>query len=196
MASFFDTLETFTAHSRQEWRDWLARNHASSPGVWLISFKKTSGKPRVSYEEAVEEALCFGWIDSKPNKLDDDRYKLAFTPRKPKSVWSKPNKERVERLIAEGLMQPAGQKAIDIAKENGSWTSLDAVEALIMPADLAAALAANPTASQFFSAFSKSVKKGIYYWIESAKRPETRQKRVDETVRLAEQNIKANQYQP
>ena len=193
---FFDTLDSFTASTRQAWRDWLAENHASSPGIWFISYKKTSGKPRVSYEEAVEEALCFGWIDSKPSKLDDERYKLAFTPRKPKSVWSKPNKERVERLIAEGLMTPAGQRCIDIAKENGSWETLDNVEALIMPTDLADALSANATAKAYFEAFSNSVKKGIYYWIESAKRPETRQKRVNETVRLAEQNKKANQYQP
>ncbi|WP_266368175.1 YdeI/OmpD-associated family protein [Tellurirhabdus rosea] len=196
MAGFFDTLDVFTAYNRQEWRDWLAANHASSPGIWLVSYKKGSGKARVSYEEAVEEALCFGWIDSKPNKLDDNRYKQAFTPRKPKSVWSKLNKTRIERLIADGLMTPAGQRCIDIAKENGSWTSLDAIEELIMPADLAEALAANPTARQYFEAFSKSVKKGIYYWIASARRPETRQKRVEETVRLAAENVKANQYRP
>lgn len=192
MARITDQFENFYARNRQEWREWLARNHATSPGVWLVYFKKESGKPRVSYEHAVEEALCFGWIDSLPNKIDEQSYKQLFTPRKPKSTWSKVNKERVERLLADGLIMPAGLKAIEIAQQNGSWTVLDEVEMLTIPEDLALALAANPLAEGYFAAFSNSVKKGILGWISSAKRPETRAKRVEETVSKAARNVRVN----
>lgn len=188
--------EQFYAQDRTEWRSWLAEHHATAKGVWLIYYKKESGKPRVSYEEAVEEALCFGWIDSVPKKIDEERYMQLFTPRKPSSGWSRPNKIRVERLITDDLMMPAGLKTIEIAKANGKWDSLDAVEDLVVPDDLHAALQQYPPALENFTAFSRSTKRGILEWIHNAKRPETRIKRIVETATLAAQNIKANQFTP
>jgi uncharacterized protein YdeI (YjbR/CyaY-like superfamily) len=180
--------------SRAEWRAWLAQNQAKTEGVWLISYKKATGKSRLDYNEAVEEALCFGWIDSKPNKLDEERSMLWFAPRKAGSGWSRLNKERVERMMAAGLMTPAGLEKIEAAKQDGSWQILDAVEALEIPPDLETAFAAYPSARQHFEAFPRSVKRGILEWISSAKRPQTRAKRIEETARLAEQNIRANQW--
>lgn len=180
--------------TRTEWRAWLEENHTRTEGVWLISFKKATGKPRFEYEEAVEEALCFGWIDSKPNKLDAERSMLWFAPRKPGTGWSKPNKERVEKLLQAGLMAPAGLAKIEAAKADGLWSALDGVEALEIPPDLAEALATNPTAQQYFEAFPRSVKRGILEWIANAKKAETRAKRVEETARLAAENIRANQW--
>jgi uncharacterized protein YdeI (YjbR/CyaY-like superfamily) len=181
--------------TRAEWRRWLEQNHTRTQGVWLISFKKATGKPRVEYDEAVEEALCFGWIDSKSLKLDDERTMLWFTARKRGTGWSKPNKERVERLIAAGLMTEAGMAKITAAQQDGSWSALDAVEALEIPPDLAAALAAHPSAQAHFEAFPRSAKRSILEWIASAKTPATRAKRVEETARLAADNIRANQWQ-
>ena len=179
--------------TRAEWRAWLEQHHADATGVWLITYKKATGKPRVAYEEAVEEALCFGWIDSKGSKLDAERTMLWFAPRKPGSGWSKPNKERVERLLGAGLITPAGLAKIAAAQEDGSWAALDAVEALQVPADLQVALAGNAAAQQHWEAFPRSAKRGILAWIASAKRPETRAKRIEETVRLAAENIRAHQ---
>ena len=180
--------------TRAEWRAWLEQHHADTTGIWLITYKKATGKPRVAYEEAVEEALCFGWIDSKGNKLDEERSMLWFAPRRPGSGWSKPNKERVERLLAAGLMAPAGLAKIAAAKEDGSWAALDAVEALDVPPDLEAALAASPAAQQHWDAFPRSAKRGILEWIANAKRAETRARRIEETARLAAENIRANQW--
>lgn len=160
--------------------------------MWFVSYKKTTGKPRVEYEEAVEEGLCFGWIDSKASSLDEERTMMMFTPRNPESGWSKTNKDRVTRLIKEKRMAPAGLHAIDVAKKNGSWTALDAIEALEIPPDLAKAFAKNKKARRNYEAFAPSSKKMILAWIASAKRPETREKRVTETVRLAAQNLRAN----
>lgn len=176
---------------RASWRAWLEENHRVAFGIWLIYYKKHTGQPRVSYDEAVEEALCFGWIDSKPNRLDEDRYMQLFTPRKPKSPWSRLNKERVARLIEDGLMTEAGMALIEAAKENGFWTILDPVENLEVPDDLQEALEANPTALSYFEAFADTYKKGILWWIISAKRPETRANRVAKTVAMAENNKKA-----
>ncbi|MGH2775489.1 MAG: YdeI/OmpD-associated family protein [Actinomycetota bacterium] len=159
-------------------------------------FKKASGKPRVEYGEAVEEALSFGWVDSKGATIDEERAMLKFTPRNPKSAWSKPNKERVEKLIAEGKMTEVGFAMIATAKRNGTWSALDSVEALTVPPDLERALAANKKAKGYFDAFSPSSRKIILRWIGSAKRQETRDKRVTETVRLAAKNIKANHSRP
>jgi uncharacterized protein YdeI (YjbR/CyaY-like superfamily) len=186
-------LNSIHPKTRAEWRAWLEQNHTRTEGIWLVSYKKGTGKPRFDYEEAVEEALCFGWIDSKGKKLDEERSMLWFAPRKPGSGWAKPNKERVERLIAEGRMSPAGLAKIEAAKQDGSWNALDAVEALEIPADLMEAFAANPPAQACFEAFPRSAKRGILFWIASAKRPETRAKRVEETARLAAENIRANQ---
>lgn len=181
--------------SRAEWRAWLEENHTRGEGVWFVSYKKVTGKPRIEYEEAVEEALCFGWIDSKAGTVDDERSRLWMSPRKPKTGWSKPNKERVERLIAAGRMAPAGLAKIEAAKEDGSWTALDAVEALEVPPDLAEALARFPAAANYFEAFPRSVKRNILEWIGNAKTAGTRAKRIDETARLAADNVRANQWQ-
>ncbi|GAB3303114.1 YdeI/OmpD-associated family protein [Hymenobacter tenuis] len=178
--------------SRAEWRQWLTTHHTSSPGVWLVYFKKASGQPSVTYAEAVEEALCFGWIDSHPRKLDADRTQLLFTPRKPKSGWSKVNKERLERLAQAAQLMPAGLAAIARAKQNGAWESLDAAEAGTIPTDLAAAFAADTTAARYFAAFSPSARKMILTWVLGAKQPETRARRISETVRLAALNKRAN----
>lgn len=182
--------------TRAEWRAWLEQNHTQTEGVWLVTFKKATGKPRVEYGEAVEEALCFGWIDSKANALDEERAMLWMSPRKPRTGWSRLNKERIERLIADGQMTPAGLVKIEAAQQDGSWNALDAVEALEVPPDLEKALAEYGAARQNFDVFPPSVKKGILGWISSAKRPETRSKRIEETARLAAENIRANQWRP
>ncbi|MBD1997071.1 YdeI/OmpD-associated family protein [Leptolyngbya sp. FACHB-541] len=181
--------------TRSEWRAWLEQHHTRDKGVWLISYKKATGKPRFDYEEAVEEALCFGWIDSKGNKLDEERSLLWFAPRKPGTGWSKLNKERVERLIAQNMMMPAGLAKVEAAKQDGSWNALDAIEALEIPPDLETALASYAEAKQNFEAFPRSVKRGILEWVAAAKRPETRTKRINETAQLAAQNLRANQWQ-
>jgi uncharacterized protein YdeI (YjbR/CyaY-like superfamily) len=181
--------------TRAEWRAWLKENHTSKEGIWLISYKKGTGKPRIDYDEAVEEALCFGWIDSKPNKLDEERSLLWFAPRQPRSGWSKLNKQRVERLMEQGLMMSAGLAKVEAAKQDGSWNALDAIEALEIPPDLEQALTSYQAAKQNFEAFPKSVKRGILEWIASAKKPETRTKRIQETAQLAAENIRANQWQ-
>lgn len=178
----------FYPRDRQEWRAWLAENHATSKAVWLVYYKKDSGQPFVAYGEAVEEALCFGWIDSTVNKLDDGRFLQFYTPRKPKSGWSGLNKRRIESLMQQGLMMPPGLAKIEIAKKDGSWSVFDDIETLTIPADLQQALAANEAANVYFEAFSASAKKGILWWIKSAKRPDTRAKRIEETVHLAAQN--------
>lgn len=180
--------------SRAEWRAWLERHHTRTDGVWLITWKKATGRPRVEYDEAVEEALCFGWIDSKPGKLDGERSMLWFAPRKPKTGWSKPNKERVEKLLKAGLIAPAGLAKINAAKDDGSWNALDAVEALEIPPDLDQAFAENPLARDYWEAFPRSAKRGILEWIANARKPETRAKRIEETVRLAAENRRANQW--
>ena len=176
--------------NRASWRQWLEKNHATSASVWLI-VNKTSTKARgISLPDAVEEALCFGWIDGKLNVLDDERFKLLFSPRKPKSIWSKNNKQRIERLMHQGLMTADGLEKIKAAKKDGSWGALDSVEDLVIPVDLQNALDENPTANKNFSGFSNSLKKGILYWIKSAKRPETRWKRIQRTIAMAEKDAK------
>lgn len=181
-------LKTFYATNRQEWREWLEKNHHNSLGVWLIYYKVKNGKPSVRYSEAVKEALCFGWIDSKVKSLDAERYMQIFTPRRPKSVWSKLNKQYIEELIAQNLMTSFGLEKIEAAKIDGSWNTLDAIEDLIIPVDLKQALVANKTAYGYFEKFSNSNKKNILFWIDSAKRPETRLKRIEQTVNSAADN--------
>ncbi|HEV8158185.1 MAG TPA: YdeI/OmpD-associated family protein [Pyrinomonadaceae bacterium] len=190
--SKINNFQDFHPRSRSEWREWLTENHAKLTGIWFVYFKKHTGKPRVTYDEAVEEALCFGWIDSLPRKFDGERSKLLFTTRKPKSVWSKPNKLRVEKLIREGLMTEGGLAKIEAAKRNGSWNALDASDNLEIPKDLAKAFEVNKTAEQNFTAFSDSVKRGILYWIMSAKRDETRAMRIEKTISMAKRNKRAN----
>ncbi len=190
MASALDTYPTFSPGSRHEWRAWLEANHASVRGVWLTLARKNSGLQGVGYEEAVEEALCFGWIDSKQKPLDAQRMLLVFTPRKPGGMWAKSNKERVERLIAEGRMAPAGLVAIEQAQADGSWHALDGFDDLTIPDDLAAAFAANEPAARNFAAFSPGARRTYLWWIKTAKRRQTRARRIAETVRLVAQNIK------
>ncbi|HUG33843.1 MAG TPA: YdeI/OmpD-associated family protein [Anaerolineales bacterium] len=180
--------------SRAEWRKWLEKNHTRTEGVWFISYKKATGKPRMDYEESVEEALCFGWVDSKGNKLDEERSMLWFAPRKKGSGWAKPNKERIEKLLKAGLMAPAGLAKVEAAKKDGSWNALDAVETLEIPPDLAKAFSKNKTAKKFFEAFPRSAKRAILEWISNAKKPETRAARILDTVTKAEKNIRANQW--
>ncbi|MEO1209712.1 MAG: YdeI/OmpD-associated family protein [Cyanobacteria bacterium J06638_20] len=186
--------EQVQVEHRDEWRRWLMDNHERSDGIWLVTFKKQCGDRYVSYDAVVEEALCFGWIDSLPRKLDAERTMLWMAPRKPKSGWSKVNKERIAAMVAAGRMTPTGLAKIEAAKQDGSWTALDAIEALEIPSDLQTALDANPVAKRYFEAFPRSAKRGILEWIISAKRPETRAKRVAETTRLAAENKRANQW--
>jgi uncharacterized protein YdeI (YjbR/CyaY-like superfamily) len=187
-----DDAPLVNADDRATWRAWLEANHASESGAWLVTWRRGHG-PVLDYGEAVEEALCFGWVDSRGGKLDERRTKLYFAPRKAKSQWSASNKERVERLIAAGLMRPAGIAAIERAKENGSWTALDEVERGIVPADLAGAFEANPPAAERFAAFPWSARREILVWIASAKRPETRAARIAETAIRAARNERATQ---
>lgn len=192
----YNNTPAFHAKTRKAWRAWLSKNHQKEKAVWLIIYHKKSSTPSVYYDEAVEEALCFGWIDSKPNKRDEESFYLFFAQRKPKSNWSALNRERVERLTQQGLIQPAGQKMIDLAKQTGTWEALKPVSAMQIPDDLQQRLDKNKKAQEYFNAFPPSAKKGILEWILNAKRPETRQKRIEETVTLAAQNIRANQYTP
>jgi uncharacterized protein YdeI (YjbR/CyaY-like superfamily) len=170
--------------SRAEWRAWLAERHDRSDEVWLVLWRQRSGRAGLTYEESVLEALCFGWIDGKSAGLDDERTMLRFSPRKRGSGWARSNKLRVERLLAEGLMTEAGLALVEEAKRDGSWTKLDAVEDLVVPDDLAAALAAHPGARETWGGFSRSVRRAALARIVEAKRPETRAKRVAETARL------------
>lgn len=181
----------FYPATRAQWRAWLREKHAKEPGVWFVYFKKSTGRPTVSYDEAVEEALCFGWIDSVTRKFDEDRARLLFTPRKLKSGWSKLNKTRIEKLIRTRKMTRAGLLKIEAAKRDGSWTKLDAIEKLTMPPGLKKELAGRTEARTYFEAFPPSVKKGIYWFVESAKRPETRARRIEQVVRMAAKNLRA-----
>src|SRR5689334_22887631 len=180
--------------TRSEWHQWLEQNHTQCEGIWVISFKKATGQARLEYDEAVEEALCFGWVDSKPNKLDDERSILWFAPPKSGTGWSRHNKNRVAKLIEAGEMSPAGLVKIEAAKQDGSWNALDAIEKLEIPPDLAKEFAENPTASEYFEAFPRSAKRAILEWIANAKQPATRATRIEETVRLAAKNVRANQW--
>jgi len=191
-----DGIKTCYAKNQQAWRRWLTKHHASESSVWLIIYHKNSGTPSITYDEAVDEALCFGWIDSKPNKRDHESYFQFFAKRKPKSKWSGINKKKVEKLFAAGRIHPAGQAMIDLAKETGTWQALDQVENLEIPADLKKALKRYPDALKNFEAFPKSVKRGILEWIANAKKEETRQKRITETASQAADNMRANQYRP
>lgn len=189
-------IKTTGAKSPSAWRKWLEKNHVKERSVFLIIYRKQCDVPSVYYSEAVDEALCFGWIDSVPKKRDAISYYVLFSKRNPKSNWSRVNKLKVERLLKEGKMTEAGQKMIDLAKASGTWTALDHVSDLIVPQDLQSLLNKNKKAVKYFEAFSPSAKRGILEWVYSAKRPETRKNRIKEIVRLAAQNIKANQYQP
>lgn len=183
-------IEIFYPKNQTAWRKWLEKNHLSKQAVWLVFYNKKSKVKSITWSEAVDIALCFGWIDSKKVKIDEETAHQFFSKRKTKSTWSKINKEKVEKLIAQGLMTKAGLKSIETAKENGSWTILDEVEALIIPADLETAFAEKPNSKDFFLSLSKSVRKIILSWLVFAKTTDTRQKRITEIVESAEKNLK------
>ena len=180
--------------TRSHWRKWLEKNHATSPGIWMIYYKKESGKRKFSYEEAVEEALCFGWIDSTPKKIDNERAMLKFTPRKPKSIWSRLNKQRVENLIERKLMTATGFAAIDKAKKIGSWNTLNTPDLHAnnnsLPNDLQKAFAKNKKALENFTAFPQGYRRRFFFWIDSAKQPATKKARIRQTVLMAAANKK------
>ena len=187
-----DGVIAFHAESRDAWRAWLEEHHHRESSVWLIIYKKSSGVPSVYYPEAVDEALCFGWIDSKPNKRDEQSFYQYFSPRHPKSNWSRVNKEKVQRLIAENRMAPAGLAMVELAQETGTWTALEDVDNLIVPPDLQEALGQNSIAYEYWKQFPPSARRGILEWIFNAKRTETRRRRIEKAVKLAAQNIRAN----
>ena len=175
MERHVDGREIVEVPDRASWRRWLAERHEQRDSIWLVFHKQASDGSSPSYEEAVEEALCYGWIDSTVNRLDEHRTLQLFAPRKPNGTWAASNKERAARLEREGLLAPAGIAAIELAKENGSWTALDA----------------DTTARENWSGFSPSSRKTILWWIVSAKRPETRARRVEQTVRMAAKGLRA-----
>lgn len=191
-----DELDWFHAERRDEWRAWLHVNAATAPGVWLVTWRKPAGKPILDYEDAVEEALAFGWIDSKANRIDDERTRLLMTPRRSGSGWAGPNKARIARLDAAGLMTPAGRAVVEKARADGSWSLLDDVERLVVPADLAAAFDAHPGSRAQWDAFPPSARKAILTWIVMAKRPATRAARVEQTAARAANGERANEPLP
>lgn len=185
MGQRHDDAQEVYALDRAAFRSWLEENSGSAPAVWLVYFKKTSGRPSIDYEGAVREALCFGWIDGKVQRLDEDRYRQLFTPRKTGSTWSATNKKRVSDLEKAGLLAPAGSAVIEAARADGSWVLLDDVEALIEPEDLARALDARPQARRNYDGFPDSSKKAILWLVKSAKRPSTREARIRKVVERA-----------
>ena len=187
-------IETFCPTSRHDWREWLKENHSSKQSVWLVYYKKKSNIPSVTYTDAVDEALCFGWIDSTRKSLDSETFMQFFCKRKPNSVWSKVNKGKVHRLIDEGLMTQAGYESIETAKQNGSWTILDDVEELIIPPDLETAFKTQTGSKEYFLSLSRSGRKSILQWLVLAKRPETRQNRINEIAELAAKKLKPKQF--
>ena len=183
-------VEIFNAPDSATWRKWLEANHVSKPSVWLVLHNKKSENTSITWREAVDIALCFGWIDSKKISVTKETSHQFFSKRKAKSTWSKINKEIIEKLIEKGLMTEEGFRSIEIAKQNGSWNILDEVEELIVPPDLSEEFKSRPVAREYFEGLSKSIKKQILYWLLSAKRTETRLKRLTEIVDLADQRQK------
>jgi uncharacterized protein YdeI (YjbR/CyaY-like superfamily) len=179
--------DVFYPASMAAWRKWLAKNHLSKQAVWLVFYAKASGKPTITWSEAVDVALCFGWIDSRKVKIDKETSHQYFSKRKSKSTWSKINKEKVQQLIDKGLMTQAGLDSIAIARQNGSWTILDDVERLIIPGDLEEEFRKHKETEAYFLGLSKTAKKMILYALVSARRPETRQRRIAEITELAVQ---------
>ncbi len=187
-------IEIFYPTNRQEWREWLLENHNKKQSIWLVHYNKKSNMPSVSWSDAVDEALCFGWIDSTRKSLEIDKFIQFFTKRKPTSVWSKINKEKIERLKQEGLLMPAGQESISIAQQNGTWNILDDVEELEISEDLEKEFNTREGSKEYFLSLSKSVRKSMLQWIKLAKRPETRQKRIVELVEHANRKIRPKQF--
>lgn len=189
-----NNIEEYCPYNKQEWREWLELNHKKEKAVWLIFHKKSSPQYNLSWSESVDEALCFGWIDSVKKTIDSEKYKQYFSKRKTNSVWSKVNKDKVDFLATENLMQKAGYKTIEIAKKNGSWSILDSVEALVIPEDLKKKFNERAGSLEYYESLSKSAKKILLAWIALAKRPETRQKRIIEVAENASKGLKPKQF--
>ncbi len=187
-------IKTICPSNRQQWREWLQENHHKEQSVWLIYYRKKSNIPSITWSTAVDEALCFGWIDSKAQSINEEKFMQFFSKRKENSTWSKVNKEKIKRLTEEELMTKAGYKIIETAKQNGSWTILDQVEELIIPEDLEKEFQKRNGSKDYFLSLSKSSRKSILYWIVSAKRQETRLKRIVEIAELALQKRKPSQF--
>lgn len=187
-----DEHEWFQAESRTAWRAWLAANHATSAGVWLVTWRKSSGRPTLSNDDIVEEALAFGWIDAKGGKVDDERTRLLLVPRRAGSNWSAINKRRIERIMAVGLITDAGRRAVERAQADGSWTRLDEVEQLVISDDLAAAFDRHPGSRDRWDGFAPSARKAVLTWLVTAKTAATREKRVNEIARMAAAGQLAN----
>jgi len=188
----WDDAPQVHAETAAQWRAWLEEHHADRdvPGAWLVAWKPATGRPHVTYEDAILEALCFGWIDSQSKSLDDERSALWFTRRRPGSPWSGTNKRRLEIIAERGGMTPAGQAVVDAAKADGSWSYLDEVENLVVPDDLAAALDRHG-ARATWDGFTESARRLVLRWILDARRPQTRADRVEDAARLAAQGIPA-----
>lgn len=185
-------LQKIFVENVDQLREWLIVNHSQKESVWLVKWKKDFGDTYISYNEIVDELLCFGWVDSLPRKLDEKRTMLRISPRNPKCNWSKVNKDKVLRLIKKGKMEEPGLNMVELAKNSGAWGFLDDVERLVIPKDLEESFINYPKAKYYFERFPNSSKRGILEWIKNAKQKTTRNKRIAETVFKALENIKAN----
>jgi uncharacterized protein YdeI (YjbR/CyaY-like superfamily) len=182
-------FKKFQPKSRAAWRAWLETHHAASPGIWLVFAKKHTGLPTLTYEDAVQEALCFGWIDSLVKSIDDRLHMQMFTPRKPKSAWSATNKARLTKLMKSGVMAPAGLAAVAAAKKSGTWNSYADVDKLTIPLELQRAFDANPDAKKNWPSYTASAQRSFLHMVNGAKRPETREKRVRRVVDLVANKV-------
>ncbi|MCC6372025.1 MAG: YdeI/OmpD-associated family protein [Bacteroidia bacterium] len=189
-----EETKTFCPKNQKEWRKWLEKNHQTAQAIWVVHYKKESDKPSLTWSDAVDEALCFGWIDSTRRVNDHESYLQFFTKRKPGSMWSTINKEKVARLINTGKMTEAGLKSIELAKQNGNWNMLDELEGLNIPKDLEKEFKKHRGAKDFFLSLSNSLRKSMLLWLVLAKRPETREKRIKEMAELAGQKLKPKQF--
>ncbi len=187
-------IATYCPKSQKDWRKWLEKNHQSKQSVWLVYFRVSTKVPSLTWSEAVDEALCFGWIDSTKKTIDKERYMQYFTRRKPSSTWSKVNKDKVAQLIQHKLMTKAGFDSIERAKQNGNWSLMDDVEKLIIPEDLKIALNANEGSMAFFQSQTKSIRRSMLYWVVIAKREETRKKRIAEIAQSATQGKRPKHF--
>jgi uncharacterized protein YdeI (YjbR/CyaY-like superfamily) len=187
-------IETYCPKSRKDWRRWLEKNHQSKQGVWLVYYKTSTKIPSLTWSEAVDEPLCYGWIDSTKKTIDDERYMQYFSKRNPNSTWSKINKEKVSRLIDNDLMTQAGFDIIQTAKQNGRWDTMLDIEELIIPEDLKIELNKNKSSMEFFQSQSRSIKIAMLHWVVTAKRIETRKKRIDEIALLAAKGLRPKQF--
>jgi uncharacterized protein YdeI (YjbR/CyaY-like superfamily) len=187
-------IEIYCPKSGAAWRKWLEKKHQSEQSVWLVYYRTATKIPSLTWSEAVDEALCFGWIDSTKKTIDKERYMQYFSPRKPSSTWSKVNKDKVAKLTQNKQMKQAGFDCIETAKQNGNWSLMDDVENLIVPADLEMALKNNESAMEFYESQSKSIKKILLYWVVVAKRTETRNKRITEIIESAAEGLKPKQF--